>query len=126
LARVRLQEDIPVVEQLIAFRRMSILLEANFDDLHLEKFGSFWEKMILILTPARQYNVSGSALHKRRQRQGDNGFSFTLHPDYSVTVHVPIDFLDEEFIRELDRNLWDFYDVVGDGMDDILKDDLII
>ena len=122
LARVRLQEEISVVEQLIAFRRMSLLLEANFDELRLEEFGSFWDKMILVLTPARQYNVSGSALHKRRQRHGDNGFSFTLHPDYSVTVQVPIDFQDEEFIRELDRNLWDFYDVVGDGMDDIMKD----
>jgi hypothetical protein len=124
LANIRLQEELSMMEQLIVFRRLSLLLEQHFDDLHMEDFGNYWESCRFIIGPSRQYNVSASALYKRRQRKGgDNGYSFTLHPDDSVTVVIPVDFRDEELLEELDRNVWDFYNVLGDGMEEILVDD---
>lgn len=118
LANVRVQDEtIGVLEQLTAARRLSLLLEANFDDLHFEDFGNMWETMVLVLTPSRDFNASASARYRRRGRNEENGFSFTLHPDYSVTIHVPIDFQDDELVQELDRNLWDFYNLIGDGLE---------
>jgi hypothetical protein len=76
-----------------------------------------WENMVLVLTPSREYNVSSSARYRRHRRSLDSEFAFTLHPDYSVTIHVPIDFQDDELLQELDRNLWDFYNLVGDGLE---------
>jgi hypothetical protein len=43
-------------------------------------------------------------------------FLFTT-TDYMI--HIPIDFEDEELIAELDRNLWDFHNLVGNGVDDL-------
>lgn len=118
VANVRVQDDsIDVLEQLTAARRLSLLLEDNFDHLHLEDFGHMWENMVLVLTPSREYNVSSSARYRRHRRSLDSEFAFTLHPDYSVTIHVPIDFQDDELLQELDRNLWDFYNLVGDGLE---------
>jgi hypothetical protein len=126
LSRVRLQkpqddqEPISFVEQLIAFRRLSLLLESNFEELQMEDFGEMWESCRIVLTPARDYNASGSALHKRRIKEGGaTGFSFTLHPNLSVTIHIPIDFRDDELIQELDRNVWDFYEFVDNGMEEL-------
>lgn len=110
-------ESIDVLEQLTAARRLSLLLESHFDDLHLEDFGNMWENLVLILTPSREYSTSGSARHRRQGHAAEDGFAFTLHPDYSVTIHVPIDFRDDELVQELDRNLWDFYNLVGDGLE---------
>lgn len=118
VANVRVQDtSIDVLEQLTAARRLSLLLDDKFDDLHMEDYGNMWENMVLVLTPSRDYNVSSSARHRRRLRSQHSDFVFTLHPDYSVTIHVPIDFRDDELIQELDRNMWDFYNLVGDGME---------
>jgi hypothetical protein len=123
LGNVRLaQADIPVTEQMIAYRRLSLLLDQNFEHLRMEDFGSYWETCKIVLGPMRPYYTSRSALYKRRRRGLETGYSFTLHPDYSVTMQVPIDFRDDELINELDQNLWDFYDIVGDGTDDIFPD----
>lgn len=115
---------ISFVEQLVAFRRLSLLLDQNFEALQMEEFGAMWESCRIVLTESRPFNVSSSALHKKRARNAatGSGFSFTLHPDMSVTIHVPIDFRDEELIQELDRNVWDFYNFIDDGMDELLPD----
>ena len=127
LARIRLDKNddpdddnnsdnsISFAEQLIAFRRLSILLETNFNFLRLHQHGAFWESSChFVLTAARGYNLGSTALRKRSLRQGgDTGYSFTVHPDNTVTIRVPIDFGDDELIQELDRNVWDFYDLMG-------------
>ena len=90
-----------------------------------------WESCRIVLTQSRPFNVSPSALHKRRTARNGaaaaaeaTGFSFTLHPDFSVTIHVPIDFRDDELIQELDRNVWDFYNFIDDdGMDELFADE---
>jgi hypothetical protein len=118
VANVRVKdESIDLLQQLTTARRLSLLFEHNFEDLHLEDFGKMWENVVLVFGPSRDYNVSSSARHRRNKRNMDSGFAFTLHPDYSVTMHVPIDFQDDELLQELKRNLWDFYDIVGDGLD---------
>jgi hypothetical protein len=118
LATTRLEEETtPLLDQAVAFRRLSLLLDQHFEALHMEKFGRLWENCNLVLTPARSYNTNATALHKRRQRHDPDGFAFTLHPDFAVTVHIPIDFRDDELVQELDRNLWDIYDIIEDGFE---------
>ena len=123
LAKVQLEEEIDVLEQLVALRRLSLLFDEHFETLHMERFGRLWEKCNFVLAPSRQFNTSASALYKRRVRMGGDqtGYSFTLHPDFSVTIHIPIDFRDDELIQELDRNLWDIYDLIDDGFSSLFN-----
>lgn len=123
LANVRVGDDhVSEIEQLIALRRLSLLLEQHFDDLHLDDFGHYWQNCRIVLKPARGFNTSSSSLHRRRRRNADTGFVFVLRSNAAVEVHVPVDFDDAELVRELDRNVWDFYDVVGDGMDSMVEE----
>jgi hypothetical protein len=131
LSRVRIEpnqdgQTISFVEQLITFRRLSLLLDQHFDELQMEQFGAMWESARLVLTHARSFNSSSSALHKRRNRQdAGNGYLFTLHPNNTVTMHIPADFRDEELIKQLDQNIWDFYNFIGDGTEGIFPETCI-
>jgi hypothetical protein len=130
------QPTISFVEQLVAFRRLTILLDNNFDKLQMEEFGQMWESSRIVLTEPRQYNTSRSALFKRKAAMTSasstsddstasnalaTGYSFTLHPNLSVTITIPIDFRDDELIDELDSNVWDFYNYIGDGTEDFFQ-----
>jgi hypothetical protein len=95
LSQAECDDSIDLTDQLVAFRRLSLLLDEHFDKLQLEDLGAYWESCRLELSSARD-------------------FAFTLHPDNTVTIRIPVDFTDEQLIRELDRNLWDFVDVVED------------
>ena len=119
LSNLRLKSDtIPDIYQFIAFRRLSLLFEDNFERLHLDEAGAMWEKTFLVLTPERS---NGGQMSKRKRNQsGEPGFSFALHPNNAVTMEIPIDFTDEELLQELDRNLWDFYSVIDEDLDDLL------
>ncbi|KAL9182464.1 hypothetical protein ACHAXT_013116 [Thalassiosira profunda] len=55
-------EGLDVVAQLIAIRRLSLLLYDNFDRLRMEKMGRMWERLVIVLTPPR-------GLTKERRRQ---------------------------------------------------------
>jgi len=115
-------------EHLIALRRLSLILDDHYDELHLEEFGSYWENCDIVLGPARRRGWRKDLRTSRRRGGGgggDNGFCFTLRPDNRVTIRIPVDFRDDELICELDRNLWDFYDIVGDGMDEIFRNDSV-
>ena len=150
LARIRIDKDpnISVEDQLIAFRRLSILFQTNFRFLQLDTMGNMWERANIILTAARNYNLSPTALRKRRLRDcADSGFVFKLHADtavnddendnsddnaqyrpqqpqhYCVSIYIPMDFGDDELIQELDRNVWDLYDITDmGGMDDLFPE----
>ena len=126
------QPTVSFVEQLVAFRRLTILLDNNFDKLQMEEFGKMWESSRIVLTERRQYNTSPSALFRRKaaMRTSDDdsasntsatGFSFTLHPNLSVTISIPVDFRDDELIDELDSNVWDFYHFISDGKKDFFQ-----
>ena len=120
---------ISMAEELIAFRRLSLILEDNFEELQLHNIHSvWWEKLQLVLTPKRKYNTSSSALHKRLRRLNkDNGFTFTVHSDAenSMSLLVPVDFRDEELLSELKRNLEGFGFMMEDGSQDIYKEGVV-
>ena len=80
------EPKITLIEEVIAFRRLSLLLEEHFEELQLDDLtlststNLWWERLQIILTPERRYNTSPSALHKRAiQDKKDNGFVFTFH-----------------------------------------------
>jgi hypothetical protein len=109
LQHVRVTQKVSSLEQLVALRRILRLLDEHFDRLHLEPFGNYWEQLVIVLDGQRSYNTSTSALNKRRQKKLETGFSFKIHSDNHVTIRIPVDFLEEELVEELDRNVWDFY-----------------
>lgn len=123
LSRVRVDKEsnIGVVEQVIAIRRLSLLLEDNFEKLMLEEMGKMWEDLVIILKDPRGYGTSSSALHRRRKRNVDTGFKFTLESNDRVIVHVPIDFRDEELLQELDENIWDFFNLLQEDLETLLR-----
>jgi hypothetical protein len=49
----------------------------------------------------------------------ETGYQFSYATNGVVTIHIPIDFTDEELVTELDRNLWDFYNIVGNGVEEL-------
>lgn len=105
------EDGLDVIQQLIAIRRLSLLLLDNFHELEMEDMGRMWDNLTLILTPPRD-NPSSSAVRKRKKRGIESGFKFSYGADGKVTVYCPIDFRDEELIEELTRNVWDFYNWV--------------
>jgi hypothetical protein len=117
--RVGANDDISVIDQLICVRRLCLILQDNFDELYMEDMGRMWEHLIIIITPERDFNTSASAMRKRSKQQQETGYQFSYSANGVVTIHIPIDFGDEELIVELDRNLWDFYNLVGDGIQDL-------
>jgi hypothetical protein len=120
LSNIQFTEEVLPLERLVAYRRLLRLLDEEFDALHLEDFGTFWEDQTTwIVTEARPYNTSSSAMRKRRQRHMETGYSFTIHHDNTVTMMVPIDFANDELVQELRRNIIDFVEWTsnsgGDG-----------
>jgi hypothetical protein len=111
-------ELVPVLEQLIALRRLSLLLFDNFEELELEDMGKVWEEMVIILMAPRTYNTSTSATHRRRRRKQQpeditNGFMFSYDTNNRVTVHMPVDFTDDELLEEFKSNLSDFSEMLN-------------
>ncbi len=48
-------EGLDVVQQLIALRRLSMILYDNFDYLQMEEMGRMWEQLVIVLTPPRSW-----------------------------------------------------------------------
>ena len=119
LARTRRSNDtsddeLNMLDELITFRRLSMFLDEYFDELQLDDMAKMWETCQFVLGPIRTYNTSRTSIRKRLLRGGTNGYFFTLHPDMSVTIQIPIDFRNDELLHELKNNLWDFQLIIGD------------
>jgi hypothetical protein len=123
IERVRVHKDanIEFLDQLVTLRRLSLLLEDNFDALSMEENGKMWEDMTIILLNPRTYSISGSALQKRRKRGEPSGFQFTYAADSRVTVEMPIDFKDDELLSEFKRNLSIWFEMHEIKPEDFLK-----
>ena len=120
LSNVNFKESISPLERLVAYRRLLRFLDENFDDLRLEDSGRYWEEqMTLLVSEPRPYNLSSSALRKRRKKNQniETGYSFTIHHDNRVTVTIPVDFDNDELLQELLRNMVDFMQTQGTGLD---------
>ncbi|CAJ1921510.1 unnamed protein product [Cylindrotheca closterium] len=109
LSNIQFTDNVIPLERLVAYRRLLRLIDENFDELSIEDFGKYWEELSIVITEARPYNTSSSAMKKRRRRNLETGYSFTIHHDDSVTVTVPVDFQNDELVQELQRNVGDFY-----------------
>jgi len=109
------------MEQLIAIRRMAVLLMDNFDTLEIEEMGRMWERLVFILLPPlnspycklqqdgsleKTQNITGTRKSKR-----NSGFKFTVYSDNSVSINLPVNFSDETFLDEMKANLADFFDL---------------
>ena len=127
LSHIHFTDSVTPLERLVAYRRLSRLLDDHFDHLQLESFGKYWEELQLVVTESRPYNTSSSAMRKRRQRHMETGYRFTIHHDNSVTVQIPIDFRNDELIQELRRNVSDFHEWTQHddelGLEGILDDE---
>ncbi len=126
LSHIQFTDAVQPLEKLVAYRRLLRLLDENFDYLHLESFGKYWEELGILVTESRPYNTSSTAMRKRRERHLETGYRFTIHHDNAVTVQIPVDFRNDELIQELHRNIKDFYEWTQQdtwGMEGILEDD---
>ena len=125
LSKVQFLESISPLERLVAYRRLLRFFDEHFDELRLEDSGRYWEEQItLMLGEPRPYNTSPSALRKlhktirkKKLRHIETGYSFAVHHDKTVTITVPIDFHDEELLQELLRNMRDFLQPKGTGLE---------
>jgi hypothetical protein len=120
LSNIKFKEMISPLERLVAYRRFLRFLDENFDDLRLEDMGKFYEEQISILvTEPRPYNLSSSALRKRRKKNQnlETGYCFTIHHNNRVTLSIPVDFENNELKDELQRNMSDFIQTQGSGLD---------
>lgn len=171
-------EGLDIVAQLVAVRRLSLLLYENFDYLRLETMGRMWEKFVIVLTPPRdtgrgdEGRESGAAFRRQgkrkklskwerslkrrerrqpvsrgrmrlaargarraengqaranpdaagggaRSREGpsrrESGFKFSYGTDLDqgagqVTAYVPVDFRDQELVRQLHAHVYNYFD----------------
>ena len=132
------EKGLDPINQLIALRRLSLLLADNYDDLQMNEMGKLWDNTHIVLTPARDSDdgspardeagntiVQSSAAYGISRRRNpliaskESGFKFTYGSDGGITVYVPVDFTDEELTLQLTSNVWDVYNLCGDGVEDL-------
>eukprot|EP00957_Ditylum_brightwellii_P151153 11509422-Ditylum_brightwellii.AAC.1 len=83
--------------------------------------GRLWEQTTLVLTPERQLlkeieeegSLEKSAIGRKKKKKlsKESGFKFALQSNDDVTIYVPIDFQDDEFVEELSVYMWDLYNL---------------
>ncbi|KAL7540946.1 hypothetical protein ACHAXR_010506 [Thalassiosira sp. AJA248-18] len=69
-------EGLDVVAQLIAIRRLSLILYDNFDHLNMEKMGRMWEQLVIVFKPPRG---GGDNTRKGGPKLRDDGTPI-IHP----------------------------------------------
>eukprot|EP00536_Pseudo-nitzschia_multiseries_P006381 jgi/Psemu1/286431/fgenesh1_pg.134_\ len=119
LSNVRFKESISPLERLVAYRRLMRFLDENFDDLRLEDAGRYWEEQttLLVAEPRPFHNPSSKRRKNKKNQHVETGYSFTVHHDNKVTVTIPADFENNELLQELLRNMADFMQTQGTGLD---------
>ena len=65
-------EGLDVIAQLVAIRRLSLLLYDNFDHLQMERMGRMWERLVIVFTPPRTNKRGGSSVRERSSLVGNN------------------------------------------------------
>jgi len=171
-------EGLDVVAQLIAIRRLNLILYDNFDYLQMERMGRMWENLCIVLLPPRNRRRlqrkmdprHANSIHpgrklnkwerrmKRRERmklvsrgqmrhvadkhfnkiplkgsdteaeeeelqkekqqyylESESGFKFSYgtredQGSGHVTAYIPVDFADDELVRQLYSHLYDYFD----------------
>jgi len=120
LSNIKFTESISPLERLVAYRRLLRFLDENFDQLSLEDSGKYWEEQATILVgESRGYSPSSlkKLRNKKKRKHVETGYSFSVHHDNTVTVTIPIDFENGELLQELLRNMQDFLQTQGTGLE---------
>ena len=79
-------EGLDVVQQLIAIRRLNLILYDNFDYLQMERMGRMWENLGIVLLPPRENRRGGAQRRKKDPRHAN-----AIHPlgeTYEATTAV--------------------------------------
>jgi len=83
----KVNEDIPegldVIAQLVAIRRLSLLLYDNFDHLQMERMGRMWERLVIVFTPPRT-NRRGRESRSIGSGRGSSTVSLSSAPVHRV------------------------------------------
>eukprot|EP00563_Minutocellus_polymorphus_P013566 CAMPEP_0181049788 /NCGR_PEP_ID=MMETSP1070-20121207/16173_1 /TAXON_ID=265543 /ORGANISM="Minutocellus polymorphus, Strain NH13" /LENGTH=541 /DNA_ID=CAMNT_0023128697 /DNA_START=1 /DNA_END=1623 /DNA_ORIENTATION=- len=135
------EKGLDPLQQLIALRRLSLLLADNYEELQIDEMGKLWDNTHIVLTPSRDSGdgsptrdeggntiVQSSAAYGIPRRRNplisgkESGFKFTYGSDGGITIYVPVDFADEELTLQLTSNVWDVYNLCGDGVEDLYPD----
>ena len=96
ISRVRFVGVIDIVDQLATLRRISLLLEDNFDDLRLEDVGVICSRMVLFVKDYNSSEVSPKA-------RGESGYVFSWGKDNILRVTAPLNFKEWQFLQELEN-----------------------
>jgi Domain of unknown function (DUF4460) len=118
LSRIQIQDEIPAVDQLIAFRRWSLLLNDYWDDLVMEwcdLWSPVWEQMTIVWTLGKDAQAQPEASNLPSSRKRSSYFVGCVRPDGRLTLYVPLDFRNDELAREVRRLLQDYQMYLDDN-----------
>ena len=121
LSRVSRDESLTVMDLFVANRRLALLFDHYHERLQLEGSRSLWQVVQIRVGGPRAYNTSPSAMHRRRLRKADNGFSFSYLANGDISFEIPFDFQNDELLQEWERNIYDFNRMKNNEMLDIYK-----
>jgi hypothetical protein len=62
-------EGLDVIAQLVAIRRLSLLLYDNFDHLQMERMGRMWERLVIVFTLCCSRNILPLMIHRHFEAQ---------------------------------------------------------
>lgn len=104
ISRISFKGNVSVIDQLATLRRLSLLLEDNFDTLRIEDVGAIYHRMVIVIIDYSQ-EMSSSASLKRR---GESGYVFSWSNEETLSVTIPLHFKDWQLLNELKRGVdWD-------------------
>jgi hypothetical protein len=118
VSRVRYIGDVSGLDQLITLRRITLLMQDNFDHLQVSDYLRLWQNLVIILEDDGSGVMSSSggddepnlnSIRRRRfKMKGQSGFKFALLEDDLLVITVPLSFGDKEFVDEIYRHLYHF------------------
>ena len=115
VGRVRHVGNVSGLDQLISLRRISLLLQDNFETLQIADHLRLWQSLVIVLENDGSGIVntesSASTVRKRRFKlKGETGFKFALLDEDVLVITIPLSFEDKEFVNQISRHLH-FFDM---------------
>ena len=106
ISRTRFLGEIDLVDQLATLRRLSLLLEDNFDQLGFEDIGVVCSQMMIIIKDYNKLRANQQTNEVGKLKgKGESGYVFSWDSDGVVTITIPLNFKEWQLLKEFDRNL---------------------
>jgi len=117
ISRVRIRDEaiIDIPRQCVSIRRLSLLLMDHFEKMKIEDMGRIWETMQIVLVSPSSDTTPIKCSSNSNVKLKESGYTFSFQKGYQLLVDIPIDFLDQDFIREMTTHLDHFYDILVDA-----------